>query len=158
MDCVARQAPLSMGISRQGYWSGLPCPPPGGGHGKEVFPSQGWDPHLLSPALTGGFFTTSATFHFFGLVSKSCLTLRPHGLQHTRLHVHWVGNAIQPSYPLSSPSPSALSLSQNQGLFQWDSSSHHVPEYGSFSFSISPSNEYSGLTSLRTDWFDLFAV
>ena len=76
----------------------------------------------------------------------------------SQIHVHQVSDAIQPPHPPSSPSPSALSLSQNQGLFQWDSSSHHVPEYGSFSFSISSSNEYSGLTSLRTDWFDLFAV
>ena len=41
-------------------------------------------------------------------------------------HVYWVGDATQPSYPLSSPSPSAFKLSQNQGLFQWVSSSHQV--------------------------------
>ena len=42
-------------------------------------------------------------------------------------HVHWVGNAeIQPSHPLSSPSPPTLNLSQHQGLFKWVSSSHHV--------------------------------
>ena len=41
-------------------------------------------------------------------------------------HVHWVGDAIQPSYPMSSPSPPALNLSQHQGLFQWVSSSHQV--------------------------------
>ena len=41
-------------------------------------------------------------------------------------HVHWVGDAIQPSHPLSSPSPLALNLSQHQGLFQWVSSSHQV--------------------------------
>ena len=44
----------------------------------------------------------------------------------TQTHVHWVGDAIQPSHPLSSPSPSALNLSQHQGLFQWVSSSHLV--------------------------------
>ena len=43
-------------------------------------------------------------------------------------HVHWVGDAIQPSHPLLSPSPSALNLSQHQGLFQWVSSSHQVAE------------------------------
>ena len=43
----------------------------------------------------------------------------------TQTHVHWVGNAIQPSHPLSSPSP-ALNLSQNQGLFQWVSFSHQM--------------------------------
>jgi len=72
-------------------------------------------------------------------------------------HVHWVGDAIQPSHPLSSPSP-AFNLSQHQGLFQWVSSSHQVTKEWSFSFSISPSNEYSGLVSFRIDRFDLLAV
>ena len=44
----------------------------------------------------------------------------------TQTHVHWVGDAIQPSHHLLSPSPPALSLSQDQGLFQWVSSSHQV--------------------------------
>ena len=44
----------------------------------------------------------------------------------TQAHVHWVGDAIQPSDPLSSSSPSAINLSQHQGLFQWVSSSHQV--------------------------------
>ena len=44
----------------------------------------------------------------------------------TQTHVHWVGDAIQPSHPLSSPSPPALNPSQHQDLFQWVSSSHQV--------------------------------
>ena len=44
----------------------------------------------------------------------------------TQTHVHWVSDAIQPSHPLSSPSPPALNLSQHQGLFKWVSSSHQV--------------------------------
>ena len=44
----------------------------------------------------------------------------------TQTHVHWVGDAIQPSHPLSSLSPPALNLSQHQGLFKWVSSSHQV--------------------------------
>ena len=44
----------------------------------------------------------------------------------TQSHVHWVGDAIQPSYPLSSLSPPTFNLSQHQGLFQWVSSSHQV--------------------------------
>ena len=44
----------------------------------------------------------------------------------TQTHVHWVGDAIQPSHLLSSPSPPALNLSQNQGLFKWVSPSHQV--------------------------------
>ena len=44
----------------------------------------------------------------------------------TQTHVHWVGDVIQPSHPLSSPSPLALNFSQHQGLFQWVSSLHQV--------------------------------
>ena len=47
-------------------------------------------------------------------------------LESTQTHVHWVGDAIQPSHPLSSPSPPALNLSRNQGLFKWVSSSYQV--------------------------------
>ena len=54
---VTRQAPLSMGFSRQEYWSGLPCPPPGD------LPNSGIElTCLTSPALAGGFFTTSTTW------------------------------------------------------------------------------------------------
>ena len=49
-------------------------------------------------------------------------------LESTQTHVHWVADAIQPSHPLLSPSPSALNLSQNQGVFKWVSSSHQVAE------------------------------
>ena len=103
----------------------------------------------------------------YSVVSNS---LQPRGLQHTRLpclsptpelaqtHVHWVGDAIQPSHPLLSPSPPAFNLSQHQGLFQWISSCNRWPKYWSFSFSISPSNEYSGPISFRIDWFDLPVV
>ena len=67
-------------------------------------------------------------------------------------HVHWVSDAIQPSRPLSFPSP-AFNLSQHQGLFQWVSSSHQVAKV-----SISPSNEYSRLILFRIDWSDLLSV
>ena len=72
----------------------------------------------------------------------------------TQTHVHWVSDTIQPSHLLSSPSPPTFNLSQHQGLFKWVSSLHHWR----FSFSISPSNGYSGLISLRMDWLDLLAV
>ena len=49
-------------------------------------------------------------------------------LESTQTHVHWVGDAIQPSHPLSAPSPPALNLSQHQSLFQWVSSLHQVAE------------------------------
>ena len=52
--------------------------------------------------------------------------LRTHGLQLTQTHVHWVGDAIQPSHPLSSPSPPPFNLSQHEGLLQWVSFLHQV--------------------------------
>ena len=86
------------------------------------------------------------------------LPIHHHLPEFTQTHVHWVGDAIQPSHPLSSPSPRAFNLSQHQGLFKWVSSSHQVVNYWSFSFSISPSNENSGLISFRMDWLDLLTV
>ena len=73
-------------------------------------------------------------------------------LELAQTHVHWVSDAIQPSHPLSSPSPPALNLSQHQGLFQWVSSSHQVMKVSELPFSTSPFNEYSGLISFRIDW------
>ena len=75
----------------------------------------------------------------FSSVTQSCPTLcnpmdcrTPGFLIHHQLpelaqtHVHWVGDAIQPSHPLSPPSPPAFSLSQHEGLFHWVSFSHQV--------------------------------
>ena len=73
-------------------------------------------------------------------------------------HVHWVGDAIQTSHPLSSPSPPAFNLSQHQ-VFSNESALHiRWLKFWNFSFSISPSNEYSGLISFRMDWFDPLAA
>ena len=79
-------------------------------------------------------------------------------LELAQIHVHRVSDTTQPSHPLSSPCPPAFNLSQNQGLFQWVSSSYQVAKYWHFIFNISPSNEYSGLASFRIDQFDLLAV
>ena len=69
----------------------------------------------------------------------------------TETHVHRVGEVIQSYHPLSSPSPPALNLPQHQ-VFSSESALHiRWPKYWSFSFSISPSNEYSGLTSFSID-------
>ena len=76
----------------------------------------------------------------------------------TQTHVHRVGDAIQPSHPLSSPSPPNFNLSQHQGLSNESVLHIRWPKYWSFSFSISPSNEYSGLISFRMDWLDLLEV
>ena len=79
-------------------------------------------------------------------------------LETTQTHVHCVGDAIQPSHPLLSPSllpsffPSIRVFSNELVL--------HIrcPNYWSFSFSISPSNEYSELISFKMDWMHLLAV
>ena len=77
-------------------------------------------------------------------------------LEFTQTHVHRVSDAIQPSHPLSSPSPPAPNPSQHQSLFKLVSSLHQVAKYRSFNLSISPPNEYSGLISFRkTDWISL---
>ena len=76
----------------------------------------------------------------------------------TQTQVHWVGDAIQPSNFLSPPSPPAFNLSHHQGLSNESVLRIRWPKYLSFSFSISPSNEYSGLISFWMDWFDLLAV
>ena len=77
-------------------------------------------------------------------------------LAHT--HVHRISDAIQPSYPLSSPSPPDP-IFPSSSIFSIKSVLHiRWPKYWTFSFSISSSNEYSGLISFRIDWSDLFAV
>ena len=73
-------------------------------------------------------------------------------------HVQWVGDAIQPSHPLSSPSPPAFNLSQHGVLSNESVPRIRWPKYWSFSFSISPFSEYSGLISFRIDWFDLLVA
>ena len=73
--------------------------------------------------------------------------------------VHWVSDAIQPSNPLSSPFLLLPSIFPSIRVFSNESSLHiRWLKYWRFSFSISPSNEYSGLISFRIDWFDLLAV
>ena len=141
---VAHQTPLSMKFSRQEYWSRLPFPTPGD------LPNPGIEPASLWVSCIGSWFlyhcTTWEVKFFsqiqhiqFSLVAQSCPTLcNPrnrstpdlpvyHQLpESTQTHVHWTSDAIQPSHPLSSPSPPALNLSQHQGLFKWVSSSHQV--------------------------------
>ena len=106
----------------------------------------------------------------FSSVAQSCPTLcDPLGCsmpglpvhcqlpEFTQTHVHWVSDAIQPSHPLSPPSPPAFNLFQHQGLFQWVCSLHQVARL--FKFQLRHhSNEYSGLISFRMDWLALLAV
>ena len=98
----------------------------------------------------------------FSSVTQSCLTLCDpvdcstpgfpvyhQLLEPTQTHVHYVGDAIQPSHPLSSPSPPAFDLSQHQGILQWVGSSHQVAK------SIGASASASVLPVNIQDWFPL---
>ena len=91
--------------------------------------------------------------------STPCFPVHHQLLEVAQSHVHRVGDAIQPSHPLLSPSPPAFNLFHSIRVFSIESVlCIQWPKDWSFSFSISPSNEYSGLISLRIDWFDLLAV
>ena len=76
----------------------------------------------------------------------------------TQTHVHRVGDAIQPSHPLSSSSPPVPNSSQHQSLFNESTLHMRWPKYWSFSFSIILSKQHPGLISFRMDWLDLLAV
>ena len=110
-------------------------------------------------------------YHQFSSVAQSCpalcgpmdcsmpgLPAHHQFMEPNQTHVHHVGDAIQPSYPLLSPPPPTFHLSQHQ-VFSNELVLHiRWPKYWSFSFNISPSNEYSGLISFRMDWLDFLAV
>ena len=76
--------------------------------------------------------------------------------EHAQTHVHRVSDAIQPSHPLSSPSPPAPSPSQHQSLFQGVNSSYEVAKVLEFQHEFF--QELFRLISFRSDWFDLLAV
>ena len=112
-----------------------------------IFPTQGSNLSLLC--------LSDWPADFLPLVPPGALCFP----EFAQIPVHSIGDATQPSHPLLSPSPFSFSLSQYQGLFQRVSFLHQVlPKYWSFSFSINPFKEYSGLTSFRINWFDLPTV
>ena len=110
--------------------------------------------------------------HQFSSVAQSCLTLcnpmdcstpgfpdHHQLLELTQTHVHCFSDNIQPSYPLSSPSFLLPSIFSSIRVFSNESVLRiRWPKYQSFSFSISLSNEYSGLISFRMDWVDILAA
>ena len=122
---------------------------------------------MVRKGIIGYFFFLPNLYCCCSVVSDS---LWPHEQQHTsfptlhhlpelaQTHAYWVSDAIQAAHPLLSPSVTSFSLSQHQGLFHWVLSSYQVATYWSFSFSISPSNEYSGLIFFRIYWFDLLPL
>ena len=125
---VAHQAPLSMEFSRQESWNGLPLPSPGNLRKPEIEPGS---PALQADSLLSEPIYMSPFSVQFSSVAHSCPTVcdpmdcsTPGFPVHHQLpelaqtHVHQVSDAIQPSYPLLSPFPPALNLSQHQSLFQ----------------------------------------
>ena len=162
-----------MGFFRQEYWSGLPCPPPGD------TPYSGMElASLTSPTLAGRFFTTSTNWEAQSLQFSSVqfshsvmsnsatswtaarqaslsITDSQSLLKLMSIESVMTSNNLILCHPLlllPSIFPSIRVFSNESVLcIRW-------PKYWSFSFSISPSNEYSGLTSLRMDWLDLLAV
>ena len=116
---VAYHAPPSMGFSRQEYRRGLPFPSPDG------LPTPGIEPG--SPALSVQFSSvTQSCPTLWDPMNRSTpgLPVHHHLPEFTQTHAHQVSDAIQPSHPLSSPSPPAPNPSQHQSLFQWVNSSH----------------------------------
>ena len=164
---VAHQVPLSPRFFRQEYWSGLPSPVPGD------LPNPGVELlSLASPVLAGGFFTAvppgkpsgplvQLVQFSLSVVSNSS---RPHESQHTRPPcpsptpgVHSDSTSIESVMPSSHlilcrplllllPIPSSIRVFSNESTLRM-----RWPKYWSFSFSISPSNEYPGLISFRMD-------
>ena len=151
-----------MELFRLKYWSGWPLLSPGD------LPNPGIEPRF--PALQVDYLPAEPQGKPQS-VTKSCPTLYDpmdcnmprfpvlhYLVEFTQIHVHLVGDAIQPSHPLMPHSPPVLSFPSIR-IFSNELALHiKWPKYWSFSFSISPSNEYSGLISFRTDWFDLLAV
>ena len=86
------------------------------------------------------------------------LPVHHHLPEFTQTHVHRVGDAIQPSHPLSSPSPRALNPPSIRVFSNETTRRMRWPKYWSFSFSIIPSKEIPGLISFRMDWLDLLVV
>ena len=159
---VACQTPLSK------YWSGLPCPHPGDPPDTGIKPMS-----LMSPTLTGGFFTTSTTNVWVVVVQSlsnvwlfvtpwtatcqaslsftiSWNLFKPISTESVMPSNHLI--LCLPLLLLPSIFPSIRVFSNELVLcIRW-------PKYWNFTFSISPSNQYSGLTSFRIDWFDILAV
>ena len=121
--------------------------------------------HTISTSSPGVFSSVQ-----FSSVTQSCPTLcdpmncstpglsvHHQLLEFTQSHIHRVSDAIQPSHPLSSPSPPAPNLSQHQSLFNESTLHMRWPNYWSFSLSISPSKEHPGLI-FRMDCLDRLAA
>ena len=168
MDYIACQPPLPMESSSKN--TGVGC------HflSQGIFPTQGSNPRLLHWQVDSLWLSHKASSTYANVVwsligfppfvmpwTAECQAFLYFTISQSMLKLMSI-ESVMPSNHLilSSPSPPAFNLSQHQGLFYLVCSLHRVAKAWelSFSFSIRPFNEYSGLNSFRTDWFDLFAV
>ena len=149
---VAYPIPLSMEFSRQEYWNGLPFSP------LVDLPTQGLNPHLLQSVQFSSVFQSCLTFCDPMDCSTPGLPVHHQPLEFTQTHVHWVGDTIQSSHPLSAPSPPVFNLSKNEGLFKWVSSSHQVAKVLEFQLQHQSFQWIPRTDLFRMDWLDLLAV
>ena len=164
---------MSMGFSWEEYWSGLPWPSPGDLSKPGIEPMS-----LMSPALAGGFFTTSTiweapfTIQFSSVQSLSrvrlfatpWITAHQASLSNTNVRSSLRFTSIESVMPSSHlilhhpllllpPGPPSIKVFSNETTL-----SARWPKFWSFSLSVSPSNEHLGMISFRMDWLDLPAV
>ena len=141
-----------------------------------LFPLPVFEPLISGAVVYSSFYSQHAVQWHIGAscccsVARSCPTLGNHVgcsmpglpvlhylLEFAQTHVHWITDAIQPSHPLSSPSPPALHLSQHQGLFQWVSSSYQVAKVLEFQLQHQSFWWILRTDFFRIDWFDLLTV
>ena len=129
--------------------------------------NEGHSSAANEPDLTKAWITVYKTFSQFSSVAQSCLTLcnpmdhskpgRPVHHQLPEMTQSWVGDAIQPFHPPSSPSPPAFNLSSISVFSKESALCIRWPKYWSLSFNISPYSEHLGLIFFRMDWLDLLA-
>ena len=180
---VAPQAPLSMEFSKQGYWSGLPFPSAGDLHNPGIEPgSPTLQPDSLPNEPPGKTLQYLKLLENNGYISLCCTISSVQSLSRVQLlAIPWIA-IYQASLSITNSQSlrKLISIKQvmpsNHLILCWpllllpsivlsirvssNESVLHIrwPKYQSFSFSISPSNEYSGLISFRMDWLDLLEV
>ena len=131
---------------------------------KEGSGTAGTPPATLSPVLSHSKEVSflSSTEQFSSVDPMDCSTPGfpvHHQLPElAQIHIHWVGDAIQPSHPLSSPSPSAFNLSQHQGLFQWVSFSHQVAKVLELQIQHHSFQRVFKVDFFRFNWFNFLAL
>ena len=129
---VAHQAPLSMGLFGQEYWSGLPF----------LYPGDTWTVQLSRVRLSVTPWTAARQSSLSITNSRSLLKLMSHPT---------ISSSVFPFSAHIQYFPALGSFQMSQLRIRW-------PKYWSFSFNINPSNEHPGLVSFRRDWLDLLAV